>query len=51
MPDLERNKQNVLAFYDLMFNQYLPRHVDRAVRVRAIRPAQSRCLPPAYFQK
>jgi hypothetical protein len=21
MPDLEHNKQNVMAFYDLMFNQ------------------------------
>jgi predicted SnoaL-like aldol condensation-catalyzing enzyme len=25
MPDLERNKQNVVAFYDLMFNQGRPR--------------------------
>ena len=25
MPDLERNKQNVVAFYDLMFNQCRPR--------------------------
>jgi predicted SnoaL-like aldol condensation-catalyzing enzyme len=25
MPDLERNKQNVMAFYDLMFNQCRPR--------------------------
>ena len=25
MQDLERNKQNVLAFYDLMFNQAHPR--------------------------
>lgn len=25
MQDLERNKQNVLAFYDLMFNQARPR--------------------------
>ena len=25
MPDLERNKQNVIAFYDLMFNQCRPR--------------------------
>jgi predicted SnoaL-like aldol condensation-catalyzing enzyme len=24
MPDLERNKQNVMAFYDLMFNQCRP---------------------------
>jgi len=25
MSDLERNKQNVVAFYDLMFNQCRPR--------------------------
>jgi predicted SnoaL-like aldol condensation-catalyzing enzyme len=25
MPDRERNKQNVMAFYDLMFNQCRPR--------------------------
>jgi hypothetical protein len=25
MRDLERNKQNVVAFYDLMFNQCRPR--------------------------
>lgn len=25
MPDLERNKQNVMAFYDLMFNECRPR--------------------------
>jgi predicted SnoaL-like aldol condensation-catalyzing enzyme len=25
MPDLERNKENVVAFYDLMFNQCRPR--------------------------
>ncbi len=25
MPDIERNKQNVVAFYDLMFNQCRPR--------------------------
>lgn len=25
MPDLEHNKQNVMAFYDLMFNQCRPR--------------------------
>jgi predicted SnoaL-like aldol condensation-catalyzing enzyme len=25
MPDLDRNKQTVLAFYDLMFNQCRPR--------------------------
>jgi predicted SnoaL-like aldol condensation-catalyzing enzyme len=25
MPDLERNKRNVVAFYDLMFNQARPR--------------------------
>jgi predicted SnoaL-like aldol condensation-catalyzing enzyme len=25
MPDLERNKQNVVAFYDLMFNQCSPK--------------------------
>ena len=25
MPDINRNKQNVLAFYDLMFNQCRPR--------------------------
>jgi hypothetical protein len=24
MSDLERNKQNVVAFYDMMFNQCLP---------------------------
>ena len=24
MSDLERNKQNVVAFYDMMFNQWLP---------------------------
>jgi predicted SnoaL-like aldol condensation-catalyzing enzyme len=25
VPDLERNKQNVMAFYDLMFNECRPR--------------------------
>ena len=25
MPDLDRNKQNLMAFYDLMFNQCRPR--------------------------
>ena len=32
MSDLERNKQNAMAFYDLMFNQCKPREaVDRYV--------------------
>jgi SnoaL-like domain len=32
MPDLERNKQNVVAFYDLMFNQSQPREaIERYV--------------------
>jgi predicted SnoaL-like aldol condensation-catalyzing enzyme len=32
MPDLQRNKQNVTAFYDLMFNQCRPREaVERYV--------------------
>ena len=32
MPDLERNKQNVVAFYDLMFNQSRPREaIERYV--------------------
>ncbi len=32
MSDLERNKQNVIAFYDLMFNQCLPREaIERFV--------------------
>jgi predicted SnoaL-like aldol condensation-catalyzing enzyme len=30
MPDIDRNKENVLAFYDLMFNQCRPREaIDR----------------------
>ena len=32
MPDLERNKQNIVAFYDLMFNKCRPvEAVDRYV--------------------
>ena len=32
MSDLERNKQNVVAFYDLMFNQSRPREaIERYV--------------------
>ena len=34
MPTLERNKQNAIAFYDLMFNQCRPREaVERYVGV------------------
>jgi predicted SnoaL-like aldol condensation-catalyzing enzyme len=38
VPDLERNKQNVMAFYDLMFNERRPREAieqyagDRYIR-------------------
>ena len=37
MSDLERNKQNVVAFYDLMFNQCRPREaIERYAGVEYI---------------
>jgi predicted SnoaL-like aldol condensation-catalyzing enzyme len=43
MHDLERNKQNVMAFYDLMFNQCRPREAIERYAGEQYIPAQSRC--------
>ena len=32
MDQLERNKQAVVTFYDLMFNQFQPREAGGAIR-------------------
>jgi predicted SnoaL-like aldol condensation-catalyzing enzyme len=39
MSNLERNTQNVITFYDLMFNQCCPREaIERYVRAKYIQP-------------
>ena len=41
MPDLEHNKQDVMAFYDLMFNQCRPREaIERYAGEQYIQPIQ-----------
>src|SRR4029453_4792006 len=56
MPDLDRNKENVLAFYDLMFNQCRPREaIERYAGAEYIQhnPLVADGKEPfiAYFEK